>query len=628
MAHQSLYRRYRPQSFDDVVGQEHIVRTLRNAVSDGTVAHAYLFTGPRGTGKTTTARLLAKSLDCESGPTTEPDQTCESCVEISEGTHPDVHELDAASRTGVDAVREEIITKVQYAPTRGPYRIYIIDEVHMLSTSAFNALLKTLEEPPEHTIFVLCTTHPHKVPETIHSRCQRFDFHRISVDDIVAQLERIAHEEDYDAAPGVMTLIARYAAGGLRDAISTLEQLAVYTNGRIGIEDVEGLLGEIDTELLFEIADLVAERDVAGAFRFVASRADVGTDMSEFSRGLVGHFRDLYVCAAAEDVAEVVDYDDEHLARLRSQADAFGLERLARSLDLLGDLLNEVRWSSDPRLALEVTLTRMASPRGELTVEALAERIDALESGAIARPAVSGTAGSGRSPSASAPTGEAEAGERASASDTETPSTAGDPDAPAAVRQEPATASPEADDVPDPETAVSASERTHGTSGELDRAMVKRAWPAVVAEVRKSSASKSHLFQNTEVDVDGDTLVVEFPVEAKVAMGIAAKSDTMQELRRGLGEVLGSRPPIRFQLGRGAVRPAVPDEAGAVDEGESAFAASASDEAAELGPEADPDDPPDPRPAGELEKMLIDDLGAEVVVEHPPVDDDGGTETA
>ena len=201
MAHQSLYRKYRPSTFDDVVGQQHIERTLRNAVGDGTVAHAYLFTGPRGTGKTTTARILAKALLCERGPTSEPDGTCEQCVEVAEGSHPDVFELDAASRTGVDNVREEIIGRVQFAPSRGRYKIYIIDEVHMLSTAAFNALLKTLEEPPPHVVFVLCTTHPNKVPETIHSRCQRFDFHRIGVDEIADRLRFIAESEGYQRRP-------------------------------------------------------------------------------------------------------------------------------------------------------------------------------------------------------------------------------------------------------------------------------------------------------------------------------------------------------------------------------------------------------------------------------------------
>ena len=252
MAHTSLYRTYRPQTFDDVVGQSHITRTLKNAVAEGTVAHAYLFTGPRGTGKTTTARILAKALECEKGPTPDPDGTCEQCVEIAEGRHPDVYELDAASRTGVDNVREEIIGRVSLAPARGRWKVYIIDEVHMLSSAAFNALLKTLEEPPSHVVFVMCTTHPHKVPETIQSRCQRFDFRRISVDDIAERLRHISDAEKIEVPDAALSLIARHAAGGMRDAITTLEQLAAFGGDTITLEDVEGLLGEVGSDQLFE----------------------------------------------------------------------------------------------------------------------------------------------------------------------------------------------------------------------------------------------------------------------------------------------------------------------------------------------------------------------------------------
>ncbi len=250
MAHQSLYRKYRPQTFDAVVGQEHIERTLRNAVADGKVAHAYLFTGPRGTGKTTTARILAKALNCEQGPGSNPDGTCEQCIEIAEGRHPDVYELDAATRTGVDNVREEIIGRVLFAPTKGRYKVYIIDEVHMLSAAAFNALLKTIEEPPDHVVFVLATTHPHKVPETIQSRCQRFDFHRIGIDDIVGRLRVVCDGEGFDVDDAALALIARHASGGMRDAITTLEQLASFSGGTVTVDDVEGLLGEVDAAQL------------------------------------------------------------------------------------------------------------------------------------------------------------------------------------------------------------------------------------------------------------------------------------------------------------------------------------------------------------------------------------------
>ena len=230
---EALYRKYRPQTFDDVVGQTHIERTIKNAIEADRVSHAYLFCGPRGTGKTTTARLLAKALLCEHGPTPCPDGTCQQCLDIAEGIHPDVNELDAASRTGVENVREEIINRVQFAPTRGRYKVYIIDEVHMLSNAAFNALLKTLEEPPSHIIFILCTTDPQKIPETILSRCQRFDFHRLSHEEIVSRLGAVCMAEGLEFEGEALDLIAHQAQGGMRDALTTLEQLAAFGGGSI-----------------------------------------------------------------------------------------------------------------------------------------------------------------------------------------------------------------------------------------------------------------------------------------------------------------------------------------------------------------------------------------------------------
>ncbi len=251
---EALYRKYRPQTFEDVVGQEHIERTIRNAIQTDKVSHAYLFTGPRGTGKTTTARLLAKALLCEGGPTSDPDGTCEDCELIASGEHPDVYELDAASRTGVENVREEIIGRVNYAPTRGRYKVYIIDEVHMLSVAAFNALLKTLEEPPEHVVFVLCTTDPQKVPETIQSRCQRFDFRRISSEELISRLGAICEMEGVEYEGDALDLIAHRAQGGMRDALTSLEQLITFSNGSVTSVEAERLLGALDSS---DLADIV-----------------------------------------------------------------------------------------------------------------------------------------------------------------------------------------------------------------------------------------------------------------------------------------------------------------------------------------------------------------------------------
>ncbi|MDY0340975.1 MAG: DNA polymerase III subunit gamma/tau [Coriobacteriia bacterium] len=520
MTHLSWYRKYRPQVFEDVVGQPHIEQTLRNAVAEGAVAHAYLFTGPRGTGKTTTARILAKALNCEQGPTTTPDDTCEQCRAIAEGTHPDVYELDAASRTGVDDVREQIIGRLNYAASRGGYKVYIIDEVHMLSTSAFNALLKSLEEPPARTVFIMCTTHPHKVPETIHSRCQRFDFRRLSVEDIVGRLRVIAQAESVDVPDGALTLIAKHALGGMRDAIATLEQLASFGGGTIGLEDVEGLLGEMDADALLEAAAFILERDIAGAFRFVGRLADTGVDMGEFVKGLVKHFRDLFVLAAVgADVA--VDTTSRDLGRLQDQASRFGADRIGRILELLDRLTTELRYAADQRLAVEVAMTRMARPHGDLTLESLAERIDALEAGA---PLVEYAAATSSVPAAPVvvPAVPAEEPE---------------------VRTKPA--------VPAGVPVSTAPASTHrAPAGDLDVAAVKRAWPAVLAEIKKIRAPRAHIFNGTEAEIASGTLIVEFPVDQNFALELARDTETLDVLRRAVRAVLGQELPVEYRLGR------------------------------------------------------------------------------
>ncbi|NTU71723.1 MAG: DNA polymerase III subunit gamma/tau [Coriobacteriia bacterium] len=639
MAHQSLYRKYRPQTFDAVVGQQHIERTLRNAVADGTVAHAYLFTGPRGTGKTTTARILAKALDCEKGPTGEPDGTCGDCLEIAEGRHPDVREIDAASNTGVDNVREEIIGRVNFAPTRGRYKVYIIDEVHMLSTAAFNALLKTLEEPPTHVVFILATTHAHKVPETILSRCQRFDFHRIGIDDIVGRLRAICDGEGFEVPDAALALIARHASGGMRDAITTLEQLASFTGGKIGVADVEGLLGEVDSAALAEIAGLVARRDIAELFRWVSRFVEDGTDLAEFVRELTGHVRNLYLVAAVGDATGFVDVTAEEAGRLASQAAEFGgPERLERVLGLLGELSSELRWSSDQRLSLEVALTRMARPQGEMTLEALAERVESLERAALL--------GGGAVPATVAP---APAPQPKAAPVASSPAADKAASAPAAAPTPPA-----------PEPAAPAY------IGPLDRAAAKRAWPAVMAEIKKLKPSRASQYAEVEVDIDTDgaTLVLEFPADGAFAMQMAEEPELRDMLRLALASVLGSPPPFRYQLGRGGVRstpakpvaPVAPPVQAADDDEPPAYyetgapaaseepastvapvvaepapasepepaPASASEPAAAPAPAPQDDDPeqPAPEPKSSLERLLMHDLGGEIIGEHAPQSDD------
>lgn len=412
---ESLYRKYRPLTFDSVVGQQHIVSTLEHAITEGRLSHAYLFCGPRGTGKTTMARILAKALLCRNAEAARaegasgcmPDGTCEECELIAEGNHPDVYELDAASRTGVDNVREEIINSVNFAPVRGKYKIYIIDEVHMLTTAAFNALLKTLEEPPAHVIFVLCTTDPQKILETILSRCQRFDFHRIGNEDIEHRLSYVCEQEGFDYDDEALAIVARHAKGGMRDALSTLEQLSVFGNGTVHADDARSLLGEVSDQILGEFARAIAERDIAELYGLIRAQVEEGNDLLELTRDLVAHMRDVYVACVAGARAELFEGGAEQAEALAAEAAAFGEhpgDRLARVLTVLDDAALEMRGASDVRLVLEIACTRLARPEADLTIEALAERVARLEA-MVANAAVpaSVAAAQASAPAASAP---------------------------------------------------------------------------------------------------------------------------------------------------------------------------------------------------------------------------------
>ena len=374
---ESLYTKYRPQTFADVVGQKHVVETLERAVLAGKTSHAYLFCGPRGNGKTTLARILAKALLCERGPGQLPCGTCDECVAIANDQHPDVHEMDAASRTGVDDVRQAIIQRVDFAPVRGRYQVFIVDEVHMLSTAAFNALLKTLEEPPSHVVFILCTTDPQKVPATILSRVQRFDFHSSSEADIAARLAYVCEQEGFEFEPAALELVARHARGGMRDALSMLEQLSVAP---ITVAAVRTQLGEVATSTLEEVAGQIARRDIAGLFATVARLTAEGTDLLQFTRDLAAHLRDLYVVSVAGTQHGLVSGDGDRMLALAQEAASFGgPDRLSRVLVSLGETADGMRYSLNQRLELEVALTKLCRPESELTLEALAERIEQLE---------------------------------------------------------------------------------------------------------------------------------------------------------------------------------------------------------------------------------------------------------
>lgn len=588
---ESLYRKYRPLTFDSVVGQQHIVSTLEHAITEGRLSHAYLFCGPRGTGKTTMARILAKALLCRNAEAARaegasgcmPDGTCEECELIAEGNHPDVYELDAASRTGVDNVREEIINSVNFAPVRGKYKIYIIDEVHMLTTAAFNALLKTLEEPPAHVIFVLCTTDPQKILETILSRCQRFDFHRIGNEDIEHRLAYVCEQEGFDYDDEALAIVARHAKGGMRDALSTLEQLSVFGNGTVHADDARSLLGEVSDQILGEFSRAIADRDVAELYGLIRAQVEEGNDLLELTRDLVSHVRDVYVVCVAGARAELFEGGSEQAEALAAEAAAFGehpADRLARVLTVLDDAALEMRGASDVRLVLEIACTRLTRPEADLTIEALAERVARLEA-MVANGAVpASVAAAGAAPAASVPVAAQQptliSGARAAAPAASTAPAATSahqggmpwdrgtavPAAQPAPRStapapasKPVTPTPQPVAAPAPAPAAStvpvskpnnaaqvAAAGAAETPAVEDAGELQRKWVEVVERVKARQASYAGLLLNARATADdGSKLTVSFPAGSTFAIKMLGRADTQSVVLPTVSAVFGRR---------------------------------------------------------------------------------------
>ncbi|MEE1477982.1 MAG: DNA polymerase III subunit gamma/tau, partial [Eggerthellaceae bacterium] len=552
---EALYRKYRPTTFKDVVGQEHIERTLKNAIEQGKVSHAYLFCGPRGTGKTTMARILAKALLCERGPTVEPDGTCPECEAIAQGTHPDVYELDAASRTGVDNVREEIIARVNYAPTRGAWKVYIIDEVHMLTNAAFNALLKTLEEPPEHILFILCTTDPQKVPDTIQSRCQRFDFHRISNEAIVSRLGAICVEEGVDFEGEALDLIAYRADGGMRNALTSLEQLIAFGGGHVTLEGAQNLLGSLDETDLSEIVLAIGKRDAAACFNWVARYVETGADLAQFVSDLSEYVRNMYLLSMAGIEVEISVNEATRKAMV-DQLKYFGQDRLSRLLVVLGDLSKELHSSSNPRLSFEIALTRMVRPESDLTIEALAERIEELE-----RKIASGQVGAAVQVS----TPPLQAAPQAM------PQQANFQDSPQQVsslqaNSQPVATAPAQENPPQsaPQGGMSSGvesvppTQTSAASGALpievtNPAAVQRFWHSVTSSLRKANPARGVLFMNAKIfgESNGSGLVITFGKDNGFAYTAAQKPEVQQLLSQTIDSIAGGHVPYRLMLEEG-----------------------------------------------------------------------------
>ena len=385
MSYLVLARKWRPQTFSDLVGQEHVCRTLQNAIDSGRVAHAFLFTGARGVGKTTAARILAKALQCEEGQKTEPCNKCPACTSITAGNAPDVFEIDGASNTGVDDIRE-LRENIKYLPSSCRFKIFIIDEVHMLSTNAFNALLKTLEEPPPHVKFIFATTEPHKVPVTILSRCQRFDFKRIPLQKIVARLRYISDQEEIAITDMALTAIARKGDGSMRDSLSTLDQVLAFCGDTVSDDEVTGLLGVVDRRLLLETSRAVFDRDHQTAFDIVKRVDDQGYNMRQYCQELIGHFRNLTLVRLTKNSSELLDLAEGELAELTGQATGTQLEDLQRHLTILLKAETEMASSSFSRLILEMALVKMCSLAPVVPINEILARLKELEGARSSRP--------------------------------------------------------------------------------------------------------------------------------------------------------------------------------------------------------------------------------------------------
>ena len=523
----ALYRKYRPQTFEEVVGQEAVVRTLSNAIAGDAVRQAYLFAGPRGTGKTSMARILAKCLNCTQGPTTTPDGTCHACRAIAGGTSLDVIEMDAASQRGIDDIRE-IRDRVVLQPVEGNYKVYILDEAHQLTDAAWNALLKLIEEPPPHLVFVFCTTDLSKVLPTVRSRCQTFVFQRPRLQELVKVLRQIADAEGVDAPDQALALVARSGRGAYRDAVSTLDQLASATGNKVTVQAVLELLGTVEEEALFRLCDLVIDRDTAGALTYLEELAERGHDLGRLVIDLIEHLRQIMLAQHLGDVPEAAASSEESRERLKAQANQLEEATVLRLIDLLAIAVDDMRQGGDPRLPLELALVKVTRPASDLSRESIAFRLERLEQGQVSTVL----------------------------SRCQTPRH---------VQKTPAAApQPEPEPVPVPVGAPPGLELS-----QLQEAWARTVLPAV--EERGGIPTASLLREAHPAELSGDTLTLEFPPSAQFHLDLARDPKNANLLADALYDVTGRRLELVFGLGEAREAPAADEEPAGEEQFEELF---------------------------------------------------------
>jgi DNA polymerase-3 subunit gamma/tau len=551
--YQSLYRKYRPQGPQEVLGQEHVIRALMGAVREGRLAHAFLFTGPRGTGKTSSARILAKMVNCEQGPTEDPCGVCEQCTSIRDGSHLDVVEIDAASHGGVDDARE-LREKAPTAPVQGREKVYIIDEAQRLSREAFDALLKVFEEPPPGVRFVLATTEPHKMPATIIGRCQRFDFRRIPLETVADHLQRVAKDEGVTLSPEAAVAIARQTEGSARDALSLLDQATVLGAGEITEDVVAALVGGGTGELLLQLGDAVSVGDAKAVFEIVERVVQEGQDVRHITNAALAHFRNLLLARTAPDQGELLDVPESEVERLRTQAAKFSAPELARVIALLLTAQADMRWTTSPRLTFELALIRSTLPETDAQPAALLSRIERLERIAGIGGAGAGAAGgSSRLDAQAEPQAASAAGPQRGSGPPSTP-------APASRRTKSGTdgaatkasAKAEGSDASSEESRGAASPATPppapvlgaGTSA-IDVVAIRASWAQLVHHLRSQGKAvlPSFLEVATPAAFDGETLELVFPPDR--TFGVAKVEEREGELRGALQEMFGVAPHVR-----------------------------------------------------------------------------------